>query len=402
MKRNSNRFLAATLSVAFALTLAPTSIAANEEASFRDVSQSHWAYTAVERMVSTGIVQGTSEGVYDPDGLVTYAQWAKMVVEMVHPDQCFHCCTQTLSDQWWGGYAGAAMDANLSINGRYLFADTVVHQLYLLGGGDQWLSQTMDSGISRYDMARVLYNMAIMMGLEDNGNNVTKQIGDWDVMSASYMAEAVHFCYANGILHGDQQGNFNGSELVTRAQAAAVLHRLLDVLEIQETLGDSPSKDEDSKSEDGKEDSKDEDTKDDSSGSKDDSSSSKDEGDKDSAEETTLLDQVLQALLDYLKGLTGNSDSNSNNNSNNNRNSNNNINQNNGDDDDDDDVDDDVSDNDGDDDDNDEEDDKVGGNGGNGIGGNGDKVDGNSNGGNGGNGGNGTVADAGVAADEDA
>lgn len=299
MSRTNTKMMAATLTLAFALTMVPATAMATETTTFQDVPQGHWAYDAVEKMVSQGIVNGKSDGTFDPNGTVTYAQIAKMAVEMVHADQSFDD-TQDLGDDWWGGYAGAALDSNLSINGRHLFADTMVHHLYVLSGNEEWLVDTMNTSVSRYDMARILYNMATMMGLEDNGNDVTETIADWDAMAHSHMAEAVHYCYANGILQGDQEGNFNGSQAVTRAQAATVLHRLLDAVETQETTTEGEEKTEEESKE---EESKDDSSKDDSSSSKDDSSSSKDDNSSSSSADVSQLNKMLQALLDYF-GIT--------------------------------------------------------------------------------------------------
>ena len=56
-------------------------------------------------------------------------------------------------------------------------------------------------------------------------------IGDWVLIPAQYR-ESVTFCFRCGLLEGmDSLGSFNGEDTVTRAQAAAVLCRVLDAKE---------------------------------------------------------------------------------------------------------------------------------------------------------------------------
>ena len=52
-------------------------------ARFTDVSESHWAYSAIEEMAEKGIINGMGDGTFNPDGQITREQFAK-IEEMVN------------------------------------------------------------------------------------------------------------------------------------------------------------------------------------------------------------------------------------------------------------------------------------------------------------------------------
>lgn len=57
----------------------------------------------------------------------------------------------------------------------------------------------------------------------------TSKVADWAVIPEKYKTP-VSTCYSMGVLSGiDEAGNFNGEGFMTRAQAAAVLSRMMKV-----------------------------------------------------------------------------------------------------------------------------------------------------------------------------
>lgn len=61
-------------------------IASPRAPTFTDVPATHWAYQYVEEAYSKGYVSGVGGGRYDPNGQVTYSEFAAMLVRCFYPD----------------------------------------------------------------------------------------------------------------------------------------------------------------------------------------------------------------------------------------------------------------------------------------------------------------------------
>lgn len=84
------------------------------ERSFSDV-QGHWAKPDIERLASKLIVDGKSDKTFDPEGLVTRAEFAALVTRSLGiADTSGSTGFADVSpDVWYAGAAGAALDAGL-------------------------------------------------------------------------------------------------------------------------------------------------------------------------------------------------------------------------------------------------------------------------------------------------
>lgn len=72
-----HRFMALIVMLMFALTMAaPTAYAED----FSDI-KGHWAEAQIKQMAAEGIVKGYPDGTFRPDGLITRAEFAVMVVQ---------------------------------------------------------------------------------------------------------------------------------------------------------------------------------------------------------------------------------------------------------------------------------------------------------------------------------
>lgn len=75
----------------------------------------HWAQTDIERLASKLIVDGRSDNRFDPEGLVTRAEFAALLTRSLgiadKPDSAGF--TEVLPNAWYAGAAGAALDAEL-------------------------------------------------------------------------------------------------------------------------------------------------------------------------------------------------------------------------------------------------------------------------------------------------
>lgn len=103
--------------------------------------------------------------------------------------------------------------------------------------GDKWDKNVVEAPLNRYKMAQIMDNV---MGLKgaifpswEKEAEAKKEIADLSSFPISYR-NAVVTMYTMGCLQGmDFAGNFRGEEQMNRAQACAVLTRMVDKLENQ-------------------------------------------------------------------------------------------------------------------------------------------------------------------------
>lgn len=220
------RLATGALSIALALTMvSTTAFAASVE--FTDVPSSHWAHTSVIEMAEKGVVAGVGNNLFAPDTTVSYAQFATMIVRSFYDDQLGNG-----GDRWYSSFMTAAEKAGILEGTKVLGNDSLV-----------------EAGINRYEMAQVMYNV-----LQDQLGEIvidfdTTAIADWASIPDNYK-DAVSLCYHYGTLSGtDGKGTFSGTTMMTRAQAAVVMDRLLEVCsggtpstpEVPETPGEIPA-----------------------------------------------------------------------------------------------------------------------------------------------------------------
>ncbi|WP_297716481.1 S-layer homology domain-containing protein [Intestinimonas sp.] len=193
------------LSMVLAGTLAvPTSAAGVE---FTDVPSSHWAHSSISEMADKGVVSGTGNNKYSPDLTVSYAQFATMIARSFYNDQI-----EDGGDKWYSSFMDTVEKVGALEGTKVLDNDSLV-----------------ETGINRYEMAQVMYNVMSQKGVTIPNNFDTSKIGDWSSIPANYQ-KAVSACYSLGTLSGtDSKGTFSGTTMMTRAQAAVVMDRLLEV-----------------------------------------------------------------------------------------------------------------------------------------------------------------------------
>ena len=205
--------------IALSLGLCAMTIPASAATTFTDVPSTYWGYSYIKEAASNGLVSGIGDNRYGPEQTLSNAQFVTMVCNLFYADQVK---SQGTSSDWWRPYMNVAY-----ANG--LLSGTTVGQQYASGG--TWSAYSVNGQISRYDMAQVMYNLSSAQKWEspDSTSLVLAQllIQDFGSIPANYQMP-VAYCYAKGLLSGDENSNFNGSASTTRAQAAVVLCGLND------------------------------------------------------------------------------------------------------------------------------------------------------------------------------
>lgn len=215
MKSKLKRGAALLLATATCLTtMVGSALAASP--TFKDVPETHWAYSYVERAATDGIVNGVSPSVFSPSTQVTSAQFFAMVERVCMPDAGWTAGEGTWYEPYWN---------MASAEGYNLVKGTAITK------------NNFNAAISRYDMAQALYNYNNISEVGSNGYGglygITpaspSQIKDYNSIPEKYRT-AVLWAYGAGALKGDEKGNFNGSNVMNRAEAATVMVRMEDII----------------------------------------------------------------------------------------------------------------------------------------------------------------------------
>lgn len=177
---------------------------------FSDVPASHWAYTPVMAMADAGIIKGTGDGQFSPTEKLSAAMFLTLVGRGLYNDEV----TTEGAASWYAPYVAAAQDKGL-LDGTAITDDQI------------------SAEISRYDMAVVLLHAAQGMGVQEQTADTAK-IADYGDIPTKYAASVAQV-YALGLITGDEAGRFNGTATMTRAEAATVIARLLDLQANQNT-----------------------------------------------------------------------------------------------------------------------------------------------------------------------
>lgn len=171
---------------------------------FTDIESCEWARESIEKLYEKGIINGRKSGIFEPDGCVTRAEAAKMIVLAFQIP--FGGSKTEINDipenDWAYPYASAAIDENIAKG---------------FGGG----VFGKDEFISRQDMAVMVYNAAKKFGLNALTENEKKVFSDENEI-ADYAKDAVSALSAAGVINGDGVG-FSPLKTATRAQFAKII-----------------------------------------------------------------------------------------------------------------------------------------------------------------------------------
>lgn len=181
-----------------------TGVEARPAPTFTDVSPDAWYYSFVEEAAELGLFAGTGGGAFSPEANMTYAQFLTVLYKF-SGDQL-----PAAQGAWYQSYVDWARKAGL-IPAEIADFDP-------------------DAPISRQDMAALFGNF---LGRYDHsGQPVTGEgpsFVDGDVI-ADYAAQGVTLCYQMGLMSGKGGNRFDPLATATRAEAAATMVHLAQVM----------------------------------------------------------------------------------------------------------------------------------------------------------------------------
>ena len=181
---------------------------------FDDFTDDHWSAMYVYPLTALGIIDGMGDGTFQSGGLVTNAQFTKLVCTAVALET-----NETLShfadvdmDAWYYPYV-CAMEAAGIIEGSYF---------------------NPNKPMSRVNMAKAVvkayayYTGADVSEIAAQSDDTFQDIGTLSLEDKNYVKAA----YVLGIINGMSQNSFAPSGSATRAHASAMIYRLLEAMGI--------------------------------------------------------------------------------------------------------------------------------------------------------------------------
>ncbi len=170
-----------------------------EGAEFADVSSEHWAAEYIAALSQKGVINGYADGSFKPEGNVTRAEFAKIMVSVMGlaPDAAA-CSFADSQNLWSTPYIGAALKAGI-----------------ISGTGETSFSP--ESEITREQAAAIIGRA---LGVEDKGTQAEftddGSISDW-------AKDYIYALSALGIINGKPDGSFSPDTQLTRAEAAKLI-----------------------------------------------------------------------------------------------------------------------------------------------------------------------------------
>ena len=204
---------------------------------FTDVEESDWFYPHVQWAAGTGVLSGTSATTFEPDAPMTRGMFVTALAnrEGIDPAQYPGSRFQDVKEGAWYAapiqWAASWGIASGTGQGNFTFD-----------------SPTLDTfspaaPVTRQDAAVILYGYALLLGGETQSTTypLNRFPDGWD--TSIYARDAMARAIAQGIFQGSD-GKLLPRDTLTRAQAAAVLHKFANELYSQDmdetALGEAP------------------------------------------------------------------------------------------------------------------------------------------------------------------
>lgn len=185
-----------------------TPVLNNDDNSFDDLDSVQWAKTAINELLSIGVISKAEDKKFRPNDDITREEFVKLIVCMLKPENRGGLMRfkDVSEGDWCASYIQTSVSNNL-VNG---YSDEI------FGVGE---------AITRQDIATIIYRAAIMGNYSIPQMECTPFI-DADEF-ADYAIEAINRLHEMGIISGFD-GNFMPSNHATRAEAAQMLYNLYD------------------------------------------------------------------------------------------------------------------------------------------------------------------------------
>ncbi|WP_202915235.1 MBG domain-containing protein, partial [Paenibacillus paridis] len=178
--------------------------------SFIDL-QNHWAKSDIELLAAKFIVQGRSEMNFDPNGMLTRAETAALLVRAI-------------------GIPLNNTEVSFSdVDGKWYEADVIAAEQAGLIKGYSDGTFRPNNRVTREELAVMLTRAIAYANPSLQTENRVLALADVEFIS-SWAEDSIYQALSLGIIKGDQQGNFKPQAEATRAEMVTLLSRMLKLL----------------------------------------------------------------------------------------------------------------------------------------------------------------------------
>ncbi len=182
------------------------------QSGFSDIGAYSWAEAAITELSQRGIIAGKGNGLFDPSGTLTREETVKLLIlamELTTDGLGENNYSDCKVGEWYYPFVTAAK----------------VNEL-VYGVSKQDFGVGMK--VTRQDLAVMLNRAIAKMGIEYDGE--TSEFADSANIS-DYAKDAVNTLNGLGIINGYTDGSFKPMGNATRAEAAVIFHRFLNIIE---------------------------------------------------------------------------------------------------------------------------------------------------------------------------
>lgn len=175
-----------------------------------DVPTSHWAYDPIKEAMGKGIVSGYPDGTFRPNNEVTFAEFIKMAaVVSLGQDP-----GPSKIGNWFDGYKATAESQGLLDGLTISTAD-------------------MSKAISRYHVALILANS--IPSKEITARDKSSIMSSFTDLKNMAKTDSLAIVVKEELMAGYPDGTFRPANFITRAEAVAVILRMMQKMESDET-----------------------------------------------------------------------------------------------------------------------------------------------------------------------
>ena len=178
--------------------------------SFNDVTQD-WAVEAIKALAARNVINGVGDDNFDPENVVTRAQFVKMITAMfdVLDYSAVGTFTDVANDAWYAPYVATAQKLGITLG----YEDGTFRP---------------DASITREEMCAMLYRAADVLSVQVTATTSETTFND-DAAISDYAKSAIYTMQRADIIHGVGDNRFDPQGISTRAQAAVAIYNMFKV-----------------------------------------------------------------------------------------------------------------------------------------------------------------------------
>ena len=176
---------------------------------FQDLDSVPWAKDAINALASSGLINGRSSTVFDPNATVTRAEFTKMICSafgIASTPNASQTFTDVSPSDWYYGWVQAAVSYGI-VNG---VSDTAFDP---------------NATIKRQDMATIMYRAIQSFNMTSSlPSGTAKTFADYDQID-DYAKASVTALSSASVINGTSDTTFEPYATATRAQAACIIYQ---------------------------------------------------------------------------------------------------------------------------------------------------------------------------------